>query len=52
VLAERLSNHPAVSEVRHAGLACHPQHQPSHETLARPGFADRQRALAYTTISG
>jgi cystathionine gamma-synthase len=38
VLAERLGNHPAVSEVRYPGLASHPQHQRSRETLAGPGF--------------
>jgi cystathionine gamma-synthase len=38
VLAERLSDHPAVSEVRYPGLASHPQHQRSRETLGGPGF--------------
>jgi cystathionine gamma-synthase len=38
VLAERLSNHPDVSEVRYPGLSSHPQHQRSRDTLAGPGF--------------
>jgi cystathionine gamma-synthase len=38
VLAERLSDHPAVSEVRYPGLDSHPQHQRSCDTLAGPGF--------------
>lgn len=38
VLAERLSNHPDVSEVRYPGLSSHPQHQRSHDTVAGPGF--------------
>lgn len=38
VLAERLSNHPDVSEVRYPGLTSHPQHQRSRNTLAGPGF--------------
>jgi cystathionine gamma-synthase len=38
VLAERLSNHPDVSEVRYPGLTSHPQHQRSRDTLAGPGF--------------
>ena len=38
VLAERLSDHPDVSEVRYPGLASHPQHQRSRDTLAGPGF--------------
>lgn len=38
VLAERLSNHPEVSEVRYPGLRSHPQHQRSRDTLAGPGF--------------
>ncbi len=38
VLAERLRDHPEVSEVRYPGLASHPQHQRSRDTLAGPGF--------------
>jgi cystathionine gamma-synthase len=38
VLAERLGDHPDVSEVRYPGLASHPQHQRSRDTLAGPGF--------------
>jgi cystathionine gamma-synthase len=38
VLAERLSDHPDVSEVRYPGLASHPQHQRSRDTLAGAGF--------------
>jgi cystathionine gamma-synthase len=38
VLAERLSEHPDVSEVRYPGLASHPQHQRSRDTLAGAGF--------------
>jgi cystathionine gamma-synthase len=38
VLAERLAGHPHVLEVRYPGLASHPQHQRSRETLAGPGF--------------
>jgi cystathionine gamma-synthase len=38
VLAERLSDHPDVSEVRYPGLTSHPQHQRCRDTLAGPGF--------------
>jgi cystathionine gamma-synthase len=38
VLAERLSDHPEVVEVRYPGLASHPQHERSRDTLAGPGF--------------
>jgi cystathionine gamma-synthase len=38
VLAERLSDHPDVSEVRYPGLASHPQHQRCRDTLAGAGF--------------
>jgi cystathionine gamma-synthase len=38
VLAERLSDHPEVAEVRYPGLASHPQHQRCRDTLAGPGF--------------
>jgi cystathionine gamma-synthase len=38
VLAERLSDHPDVSEVRYPGLTSHPQHQRSRGTLAGAGF--------------
>src|SRR3954467_15215639 len=38
VLAARLSTHGDVSEVRYPGLASHPQHQRSRETLAGAGF--------------
>jgi cystathionine gamma-synthase len=38
VLAARLAGDPEVHEVRYPGLASHPQHQRSRETLAGPGF--------------
>jgi cystathionine gamma-synthase len=38
VLAERLSDHSEVSEVRYPGLASHPQHQRCRDTLGGPGF--------------
>jgi cystathionine gamma-synthase len=38
LLAERLSDHPEVSEVRYPGLASHPQHERCRETLGGPGF--------------
>jgi cystathionine gamma-synthase len=38
VLAERLAEHPDVSEVRYPGLPSHPQHERSRETLDGPGF--------------
>jgi cystathionine gamma-synthase len=38
VLASRLSEHPEVSEVRYPGLASHPQHRRSRDTLGGPGF--------------
>lgn len=38
VLAERLSAHAEVTEVRYPGLTSHPQHQRSRDTLAGPGF--------------
>jgi cystathionine gamma-synthase len=38
LLAERLSEHPEVTEVRYPGLASHPQHERSRETLGGPGF--------------
>jgi len=38
VLAERLSDHADVSEVRYPGLTSHPQHQRSRDTLAGAGF--------------
>jgi cystathionine gamma-synthase len=38
VLAERLADHDDVNEVRYPGLASHPQHKRSRETLAGPGF--------------
>jgi cystathionine gamma-synthase len=38
VLAERLSDHADVSEVRYPGLPSHPQHQRSRDTLAGAGF--------------
>ena len=38
VLAERLSDHPEVSEVRYPGLASHPQHHRCRDTLAGAGF--------------
>jgi cystathionine gamma-synthase len=44
VLAERLSDHPEVAEVRYPGLASHPQHQRSRDTLAGPGFMLTVRA--------
>ena len=38
ILAERLSEHPEVSEVRYPGLRSHPQHQLCRDTLAGAGF--------------
>jgi cystathionine gamma-synthase len=38
ILAHRLSDHPEVSEVRYPGLASHPQHRRSRDTLGGPGF--------------
>jgi cystathionine gamma-synthase len=38
MLAERLSDHADVSEVRYPGLTSHPQHQRSRDTLAGAGF--------------
>ena len=38
VLAERLSDHPEISEVRYPGLASHPQHGRCRDTLGGPGF--------------
>jgi cystathionine gamma-synthase len=38
VLAQRLSEHPEVSEVRYPGLASHPQHERCRDTLAGAGF--------------
>jgi cystathionine beta-lyase/cystathionine gamma-synthase len=60
ILAERLSEHPEVSEVRYPGLPSHPQHQLCRDTLAGAGFmltfrvrggaprADLQQALSGT----
>jgi cystathionine gamma-synthase len=38
VLAQRLSEHPDVHEVRYPGLASHPQHELARATLAGSGF--------------
>lgn len=38
VLAERLADHSEVCEVRYPGLASHPQHHRSRDTLAGSGF--------------
>src|SRR3954468_21850716 len=38
VLAERLSAHPEVHEVRYPGLPSHPQHERAAATLDGPGF--------------
>jgi cystathionine gamma-synthase len=38
VIAQRLSDHPEVREVRYPGLASHPQHDRARTTLAGPGF--------------
>src|SRR4051794_37030184 len=38
VLAERLSAHPEVHEVRYPGLASHPQHDRARDTIAGAGF--------------
>jgi cystathionine gamma-synthase len=38
VLAERLSDHPQVHEVRYPGLPSHPQHARASRTLGGPGF--------------
>ncbi len=54
VLAQRLSDHPEVHEVRYPGLSSHPQHERARTTLGGPGFmltfrarggADRADAL-------
>jgi cystathionine gamma-synthase len=37
-LAQRLSDHPDVHEVRYPGLASHPQHDRARRTLDGPGF--------------
>ena len=38
ILAERLSGHPEVHEVRYPGLASHPQHELAQRTMDGPGF--------------
>ncbi len=38
VLAQRLSEHPEVHEVRYPGLSTHPQHDRARATLAGAGF--------------
>jgi cystathionine gamma-synthase len=38
VLAQRLSDHPEVHEVRYPGLASHPQHDRARDGLDGPGF--------------
>lgn len=38
VLAQRLSEHPAVREVRYPGLPSHPQYERARDTLGGPGF--------------
>jgi cystathionine gamma-synthase len=38
VLAERLSAHPEVHEVRYPGLASHPEHDLANRTMDGPGF--------------
>src|SRR3954469_13334738 len=38
ILAERLSDHPDVHEVRYPGLPSHPQHDRAQRTLGGPGF--------------
>jgi cystathionine gamma-synthase len=38
VLAQRLSEHPEVREVRYPGLGSHPQHERARATLAGAGF--------------
>ena len=38
VLAQRLSDHPEVHEVRYPGLASHPQHERARKTLKGSGF--------------
>lgn len=38
VLAQRLSEHPEVHEVRYPGLSSHPQHDRARATLAGAGF--------------
>jgi cystathionine gamma-synthase len=37
-LAERLSEHPDVHEVRYPGLASHPQYERARRTIGGPGF--------------
>jgi cystathionine gamma-synthase len=38
ILAQRLSDHPEVHEVRYPGLSSHPQHDRARATLGGPGF--------------
>ena len=38
ILAERLSGHPEVHEVRYPGLPSHPQHELATRTMDGPGF--------------
>jgi cystathionine gamma-synthase len=38
ILAERLSGHPEVHEVRYPGLSSHPQHDLANRTMDGPGF--------------
>jgi hypothetical protein len=46
ILAERLSDHPDVSEVRYPGLASHLQHQRCRDTLAGAGFSSPSACAA------
>jgi cystathionine gamma-synthase len=44
-LAQRLSDHPEIHEVRYPGLASHPQHQRARRTLRGSGFMLTFRVL-------
>jgi cystathionine gamma-synthase len=44
-LAQRLSDHPEVHEVRYPGLASHPQYDRARSTLGGPGFMLTFRVL-------
>lgn len=45
ILAQRLSDHPEIHEVRHPGLASHPQHDRARRTLDGSGFMLTFRVL-------
>jgi cystathionine gamma-synthase len=45
ILAQRLSEHPEIHEVRYPGLASHPQHERARDTLGGFGFMLTVRVL-------